>query len=414
MTMDDEQVTGMLRRLGEGPHRPPRVDVSRAVRDGRRRRRARRVVGAGSTTLAVALAVVVAVPVLRDAGRSDGAPMAAAAPASCAVETLPLPAGAASGSVAGGDPTGRYLVGSVARANLSSRWPALWVDGRVRELPAATRSLSLTDVTSSGQVIARGGDGGNVGYVYQFDTQDRSDVDRSGAVRPLPGGPGRRPVAISEAGRIVGNRLLAGRDNPNLSVPVVWASSTSAPTDLPLPGPGWTGMAEDIGDDGTVVGMVGEGRTFQRGYLWRSDGTGEFLPTPPGAGAFWPVSVRGSWVVGTTQPGQSAMAVRQTVRLNLTTGEFVPLPQPAEQFTAVIGNARGWAGGLIDRSRAGLLTDAGLRELPLPRIDPTSSPVSGTVSVVSDDGRTLAGAGTIGSAEGQPPQTGKPLRWTCR
>ncbi|WDZ85062.1 hypothetical protein [Micromonospora cathayae] len=413
MTMNDEEVVGMLRRLDEGPHRPARVDLARAVRDGRRRRRARRMTGAGSAALVVALAALVAVPVLRDAGRSEGTPPAAAPPTGCTVERLPLPAGAGSGDVTTGDPTGRYLLGSVASPDLSGGWTVLWVDGRLRELPPAARNLTLLDVNTAGQAIGVGGDRGSVGYFHQLDSGQGASGD-GGVVRPLPGGPNTQPVAINEAGRIAGNRLRVGPDDPNLSVPVVWASSTSTPVELALPGPDWAGRAEGIADDGTIVGSVGQGGGFQRGYLWRPDGTGEFLPTPPGAAHFFRPTARGPWAIGSSLPENQSPARQQVARLRLSTGEFAPLPQVAEGFRPLAGNARGWVVGLVGTDRAGLLTEAGLLELAPPRIDPAPALLSPMARVLSDDGRTIAGFYQYRSTDGQPIRTGEPLRWTCR
>ncbi|MFE0589338.1 hypothetical protein [Micromonospora echinospora] len=401
--MDDERIAGLLSRLDDGPHRPPRVDLARAVRDGRRRRRNRRAVAAGSTALAVVAAVTV-VPLLREPTPPDPAPATVTPPTACEVETLPLPPGYVSGGVTGGDPTGRYLVGLLNLPDRKEPHPVLWVDGKVRELPASVRSAPMREITSSGWMIGQDMD---AGYVYRFDPTNQPgspDGDGTDPVRRLPGGPNLHPAGINEAGRIAGNRYSP--DDPNWFVPMVWASPTSDPVELPLPGPGWTGRALGIDDDGTIIGTVATDARYPRGYLWRSDGTGEFLPSVPAAGEFRPVSIRNSWVIGHTwreQPGPG----REAVRLNLTTGEFVPLPA---MFSAVSVNARGWVAGVGDRS-AGLFTDAGLLDLGVPRPDPARADlVYVMVSVVSDDGRTIGGRW---SPDGKrlPAQ---PVRWSCR
>jgi len=223
---------------------------------------------------------------------------------------------------------------------------------------------------------------------------------------------------INDAGTVVGERVFA-RNGGGGTVPVRWRTLTSPAADLPLPGPGWDGTVTGLDEDGTAVGTISDGfaPSRTRGYLWHPDGTGEFLPvpvTPQGnASAFWPVSVRNGWVVGTMRRAVPGGMMTATMRLNLATGEFTWLPEPAE-FYPVAGTARGWAVGRLGleagATRAVLLTDAGVVELPEPEAgrderDPMPS-------VVSDDGRIIAGTHT----EWVPgrPRSGVPVRWQCR
>ncbi|OZV82514.1 hypothetical protein CA850_09625 [Micromonospora echinospora] len=383
--------------------------------------------GAGA---AVTLAAVAAVPVLADSAPPT-TPAAVTPPTRCVAELLPLPGRATYGTVLAGDPTGRYLAGRT-NGTTDTMWgtqSVIWVDGRVQRMPAPVRDMWPRDVTSSGQVVGVA-DGG--AYLYQADPVDRGASSEPaggpGKVRRLLGGVGRQPVAINEAGRIAGELQVTAGNRGTRSVPILWASPTSEPVDLPLPGSDWQGHVRDIGDDGTVVGTVSDGFApdHARGYLWRADGTGEFLPLPQmrdgPATAFWPVSVRGSWVVGTARRALSDTVQEEVVRLDLTTGTFAPLPQPAE-FQPTAGNAQGWAVGQVDgtsgNGRVGLLTDTGLLDLPEPehqaeRYDPR-------VSVVSDDARTIGGTQTV-RRDRDPLQVAsalslvdhRPVRWTCR
>jgi hypothetical protein len=402
MTWDEDRIAVLLRDAGGEPPRGPRVDLTRAVHEARRRRGRRRVVAAGAAALATVLTAA-AVPIFLHSDRKHPPP-AVTPPTTCTVSPLPLPKGSdtgsvTGGSVTGGDPTGRWLVGMADDSRQPhQRTAVIWDGDRVTELPGALRNGVLRDVNSAGTAVG--------------DTEGASYVYRDGRVEPLAGAGNPQPRLINDAGTVVGERVF-GRNGVGVTVPVRWRTLTSPAVDLPLPGPGWQGWVAGLDEDGTAVGKVSDGfpPSRTRGYLWHPDGTGEFLPVPAtaqgNASAFWPVSVRNGWVVGTMG------VVTVTMRLNLATGEFTSLPAPAEFYPAV-GTARGWAVGHIQKPigavRAMLVTDAGVVELPEPKAGPGKwDPMP---SAVSDDGRTIAGTHTEW-VPGRMP-SGVPVRWQCR
>ncbi|MFI5832609.1 hypothetical protein ACIA5A_02905 [Micromonospora sp. NPDC051300] len=410
MTWNEDRITLLLREVGDEPPRGPRVDLLGALREGRRRRRRHRTAVVGGAALATVL-VVGAIPlILRPA--PPVVPPAASPPTACDVASLPLPEGADGGAVSGGDRTGRWLIGSAARRGSPQQTAVLWHDDRVTELPGALRHGVAAAVNSAGTVVGT--------------ADDRAYVVRDGRVERLPGGDGLRPTAVDDAGRVVGERQqpVGRRTRP---VPVLWASPTSEPGDLALPGVGWEGTAIGIAEDGTVIGVVsaggldlvdGYGPNLNRGYRWRPDGTGEFLPMPAtagdGAGGFWPRSVGGTWVLGHT-PREQPRELYAPALLDLRTDAFVAPPAIAG-FGPVSVNSRGWTVGTYGRMEAGqiggaLLTDAGLLRLP----DPVPGaglrhPVPG---VVSDDGRVIAGE-QLADTDADPSAVGRPIRWLCR
>src|SRR6185369_13617440 len=125
MQLDEETAGVVLRPLDEDPHTRSTIDVRRAVTDGRRRRRVRRVgayaATAGVTALALAGGSIVAgnwrsadKPI--QPGGSASAPVQTtapppAAPTQCKLAQLALPDGRIMALVTAGDPTGRYLAG---------------------------------------------------------------------------------------------------------------------------------------------------------------------------------------------------------------------------------------------------------------------------------------------------------------
>ncbi|MGN9813563.1 hypothetical protein ACTMSW_29975 [Micromonospora sp. BQ11] len=399
MTFDEDRFGVLLRDLDAAPPRNTRVDLGRAVRDGRRRRRNRRWTVAGAAAVTT-LAVAGAVPVVLDSRREPPAPAAVTPPTSCEVSTLPMPPGTTSVSVLGADPGGRYLVGAAWRAG-SGRVAVLWDGDRVVDLPDTLKGGYLQAVNSAGTAI---GGVDAVPYVY-----------RDGRVERLPGTEVQAKL-INDAGTVAGERYSV-RDGQAIPVPVRWRSPSSAPEDLPLPGPGWSGEVTGLDEDGTMVGTVSDGfaPSTYRGYLWRPDGTGEFLPlpmTPQGrASAFWPAAVREGSVVGTVRRAVPGSMETSVMRLDLRTAEFVPLPGPTNPQTGV-ANGR-WAvvplDNLVGAARWALLTEAGTVELPEP--DEGRDQRDPAVTAISDDGRMLAGT-HIERPRDDMVQV--PVRWRCR
>src|SRR6185437_7961176 len=184
---------------------PGRVDIGRAVADGRRRSRRRAVLGAGAAVLVVAGSFTavqqvarrsVPVPVPIPAASPPASP---APPPGCTVETY-----AQSGTVEAVDESGQYLVGTAPN-------PVLWKDGKPTPLAGATGTP--TAVNGSGVVV---------GYDSNDQDQFRGWVWRDGHLTRLGKATGYKwtmPTAINAQGDIVGYAL---GDALDVSIPVLW------------------------------------------------------------------------------------------------------------------------------------------------------------------------------------------------
>ncbi|MDG4801066.1 hypothetical protein [Micromonospora sp. WMMD980] len=412
MRIDDDQVADRLRWLDDEPAGPYRIDLPGAIREARRRRRNRRVAAAGAAALGV-LAVAALPAVLGADGRKAPAPAASAgrsttAPTGpwqgvCAATLLPVP-GDGQGAVTGGDPDGRWLVGRRAEqgSKVTDFGLLIWTGDRVREveLPGSLQRLAAVNRAELA-----------VGSSVVAGPTSRAWAVRDGEVVALPGDTSRAALAVNDAGRIVGYRSPGDRLDPAArQVPVVWDSYRSRPVDLPLPGPRWEGSAVGIDDDGTILGVLSEGKRDQstRAVVWRPGAARpEVLPLPtvPGGTAtqFLSLSLSGGWVTGLAERFTEVVprsGVREyPVRIDLRTGRADVLEG---RFWAGTGNGRGWMAGWVDDDVPGVLTDAGSVRLPVP--DGWRGQRQGAVTAFSDDGRVLGGRL---ESDGQCPLTAK-------
>jgi hypothetical protein len=364
----------LFQLLDDEPPTPSAVDIRGAITTGRRRRTIRRVGFAGATATALAVAAVVTIsgnlftprPAPTDAA-DPGRP-----PTSCAVQDL---TGEPSSIVTGSDPAGRYLVGRtdpVAEA-------VLWRDGRgsVVDLPGAG-TAALTGVNRSGTAVgwrfAKDGQVEPVPFMY-----------RDGTAKPLPGAGKGMPLAINDAGTIVG---MAGGSA------VRWSSATSEAVRLEVPSRTAQGSANDIDEDGTIVGDVD-----WKAFAWLPDGTRFALPLPDIDGektsASMVFSIRNGWAVGAAQitehtpvGGTPVVALKSVgVRWNVHTGEMRLFDQA--QFEPAAVSADGWLVGMANGRGPVLVTDSTTVDLPLPS-GATAAADAGFA--ISDDGRTVTGA----------------------
>jgi hypothetical protein len=374
-----------LRALDEEPPTPSRVDVERAIADGRRLRTRRGVGYAGAATLTVVAVVGASVAVsglftdTRPTGTpaASGQPETAIPPTSCALEQLPVPDNEPMALTSGADPTGKYIVGRTYPEGGGYRG-VIWQDGQATavDLPGDEEE-SLTDVNSTGTAVGWSYEGGGpVPYVYS-----------GGQVSRLPGADHGSAFAINDAGAIVGEDAAG--------TALMWPSATEEPTRLPLPEGSSAATANDIDEDGTVVGNI----DLQRPYVWFADGTHRDLPLPTLGGK--PATngrvftVRNGWATGWAGIGNDAASGRPNaegemvgVRWNLRTGETRTVDDFAGSPDAV--NAQGWMVGLSKQARAVLVTDAGTVDLPelAPHEPGLLTNLPGTVS---DDGRLITG-----------------------
>jgi uncharacterized membrane protein len=406
----------LLRALDDEPRTPSTVDVARAMADGRRKRRTRRAAYAGAAT-ATAFAVVGASVVAGGlAGGGDpkvvatGTPGAAASkspkpkgayeipgapgwkapaaspPTRCVIEQLPTPDGEPMALVSGSDPTGKYQVGR-SYPKGGGYVATVWVDGKAVkvDLPGDMEEL-LGDANSAGTAVgwsyASSGeedDAGPVPYAYH-----------NGEIVKLKGVKYGSAFAVNEAGAIVGEE--AGK------YPVVWTSVTAKPIRLPVPAGTESATANDIDEDGTVVGDVD-----RRAYVWFADGTHRALPVPEVDGkpadAAMVSKIRNGWAIGLARvnggpamgdPASKAERAKAAagggmypVRWNLRTGEVRVVPELKMRAEAV--NAQGWQVGPSQKNQAVLLADGKAVVLP-------GLPMGGTMgNALSDDGRTIGG-----------------------
>ncbi|WP_433318493.1 hypothetical protein ACQP0U_12345 [Micromonospora sp. CA-269861] len=386
-TVDDQRIAALLRSV---PVPEPRVDVNRALRDGRRRHRRRRVGGIAALTVLAGIGVVGAVQVGGNAGppapttpalaaspTETGSP-AARPPVTCQASWLSQPIDGPVAVANGVDPTGRYIVGDIGTGQEDGR-VVLWTDGRPVVLPAAARYAAA--VNSKGHVVGTNADG--TGWVY-----------RNGKLRFLSTPPGYDAVlvhAVNGRGDIVGT----ARRSDDSHHAVLW--STDDPEKFRLVGKRGS-AATGITEDGTIVGMMGE-----QPYRWTPQGVGAALALPNGYPRASVDSAQGEWAIGTVPGAQTGGAVQMLpVLWNLATGAVSLLPFPGASGIAGSGEVL-----VADGAPLVVAPDGTASRLPgLPEV---RAPEAGTYTAeaISADGLTVVGAVYENQAY-------RPLVWRCR
>ncbi|MFG1674428.1 hypothetical protein [Micromonospora sp. NPDC049282] len=431
----------LLNSLDEGPRSPSRVNIERAIADGRRRRARRGIAYTGAaavTALAVAVASVAAgahwptqpaatgtastavanatQPPYVIPGTPGWSVPAATPPTRCTLDRLPVPDNAPAAVVSGAEPTGRYLVGR-SYPKTGGYQAVIWHDGRADKvmLPGDLEE-SLQDVNSAGTAVGWSftgsgeADTGPVPYVYH-----------DGKVSRLPGVRRGSAYAINNAGAIVGD------DSGDAAL--VWPSATTEPIRLPLPAGASRATARDIDEDGTVVGtMTVGGRSTPSAagiaptvpYVWLPDGTHRQLPMPTidgvQAATASVTSVRNGWAIGVagrdtktlgsgSPGGADRAAATRAVRWHIQTGEVRVFDEL--RFGAEATNAHGWQVGTDRQGRAVFRTDAATVVLP-DLADPPPGGLSTIATTLSDDGRTIAGQSDDSTGKLQA------IVWRCR
>jgi hypothetical protein len=392
----------LLSPLRGEPSRPPRIDLARAMVEGRRRRMRR---WAGGSAIIVLTAGAAAGGTLAVGALNGPAPRPAprivapppqpgpkTGPTACTVTRLPSD-GARQSFVTGGDPSGRYLVGQI----YGSKKPVVvWKDGRIDTRPAVpgTANRALRDLNTAGVGVATSNDAHD---------RQRSYVYRDGRFTKLPGGESDA-VAINDAGAIAGT---LGADRPAL-----WPSPTAAPVALKLPPGASIGGVYGIDEDGTVLGGVGQPATDLTGYLWLPDGAGRRMPLPTvdgkAANFFWPESISDGWVAGRAVLDADDGSRRFAwYRYRVATNRYEPLPDRAGMPARVAAN--GWVAGVGGdgnvediSARVTVFSDAGVLTLPKYRTDREY-----TVTSYSADGLV------IGGSSAAPGLVNRALMWRC-
>jgi hypothetical protein len=433
-----EQDEGFARRalqlLDEEPDWPSLVNIQRAVADGRRLERRRTAVRVSAATVAVGLVAggvgaavalgsrtgpdLIAVPPTGPApvGPSAAASVAAQAPpapTSCTVNLLPVPKGAKTVRMMGGDPSGRYLVGS-AIDGAGHYHALLWTDGDLRVLDDATADVDGIAVNASGTVAWSAGPS-----AYEY---------RDGKVSPLPAANGYRVMRIDPAGDVYAlDERDVYRGPPASGAPgtkpgngaqrllTVSAGGSSSVRDLQQDDTLGPAAVLALDDDGTAVGLaavgsgpIGNGNSHAA--VWHA-GTMSVL-TPPDAGyAARPAAIADGWVGGEswsltvrTPDAKTGSLPGTGVRWNLRTGA-------AERISGLSTvsdiNRYGWAVGRAPDGRSVAAFGDRVVRLPDPAGADPNVATGSMVTTVSDDGRVVGGEAFL-RADGPTP-----VRWTC-
>lgn len=403
---DDELGVRLLRPLAGEPSAHARIDVPKAMAEGRRRRKLRWW-SSGVAVVALTAASVGGGTLVATAMDHDPAPRpvptafattapskaAAETPTSCTVTRLPTN-GIKKAVLTAGDPSGHYLAGRLYLGGTGFNRPIIiWKDGKI----LATVAMPGSDQT----VYALNAAGVAVGT--SFDTKDRQHayVYRNGTFRQLAGGEAGA-TDINEAGVIVGavGAAYAG-------VPVRWSSATATPTRLPLPKGAAGGDVVGISDDGTIVGDVSPANGEGSGHLWFADGTARTMAVPTVDGAkgtfFWPESMSNGWVVGrAVRDDKDGSRSFESYRYQISTGKYEPITVPLLNSRLA---ANGWVAGVGSGQLPVIV--AGGQAVPLPG---HGTNVEYMMSSVSADGK-VAGGYSVGDGT---PVTNEPLMWRCR
>jgi hypothetical protein len=399
----DERLGGTLEQRADSIVTPLAYTADDIVRMGRRaaRRRAVRAWSAAAGT--VTALVLIGVPIMLNAAphRSDpsvGAsttvgPERPATVTNCTLERLALPSGDAASLVMATDPTGRYIVGRTAHANSTSRFDLLiWDHGALHRADLPGERPIPTDVNTGGVAVGttESGPGNMQSWVY-----------RDGTATLLPGTRRTEARAISDDGVVVG---------ADAQRPVLWRSTSDAPSALRLPEGAWEGLATDITADGkTILGTLHRPQSNNnRAFVWSADAAPRELPLPVVDGTTaigaYATAISGDWVTGMAEMPDTSVPVRW----NLRTGEvqaFAGFILPGAQISA-----EGWMTASDTRGHATLLLGQ-QATLTLPGL-PERGTFADVAKAISQDGLLIAG----GASAGGPQAAGGtlPVVWHCK
>lgn len=386
--MNGENEVRVLFAAVEAP--PSRVDLDRAVVDGRRVVRHRRYAWTGAAAAVVAaLAVAVPATLVHRPGTSPGpgnAPSSAPPrPTVCTVTRLAPPPGGGRAVADRIDPTGRYIAGARVLGD-RDYFPALWTDGVPALVPVPGQSSVVFGVNAHGVLVGETQNNGTFVSAWVY---------RDGVPTHLTapaGHPILEPTGVNAAGTVVGIAYTAD----DRAVAVRWvAGRYDRPEVLAAPK---DAQAWGIDDDGTVVGQLG---MSDGPYVWDPSGHGTPLARPAGYAGGSADAIRGDWIVGTaSDPAGDPVPLRW----NRRTGVVERLPGKG------IGQSVNASGMVVVHGLEGAaaLLDARGRAVTLPYPAGVAHPLP---LAVADDGNvvgsTMGGAGT-GSTDG-----GVVVRWSC-
>ncbi|WP_335987865.1 hypothetical protein [Glycomyces sp. MUSA5-2] len=319
---------------------------------------------------------------------------AAAQPEACILQELPMPKGLYFSFVTGMSPDGSVIAYRAYPAGQGGyeRYPLLFQDGEMTEVPIPGEDQQVADVNSAGLGVGLTFlDGVELPYVY-----------RDGKVAELPAEDGGAAYGVNEDGDIVG---FQGQF-PN--TPVIWRDGEKEPAVLALPANATSGQARAIDADGTVVGFYEEAGTGNfKPYVWHSDGTGEDLPMPegvdPATAHSYPNQITDGWIGGYLNTPDATTGIRW----NLADGTAEVLGLG----TAAGINGEGTAVGDTDPFAAYQEVDGKPVELP-GVTDPADNYFGDSAVEISPDGSLIAGHVYAGEDE-YGWHILKAVTWTC-
>jgi uncharacterized membrane protein len=365
-----------------------------------RRLKARKAIMATAVVAGVVATTALTVPFV-SAAEND--PEAAQA---CAMKILPIPEGLVSTKVTGMSRDGSVIAYQAEPLNPNDpeRYPRLYADGKVTEVPMPGTWPEIADVNSKG--VGAGNTTVNdapLPYVW-----------RDGKLTRLLGGRGWA-YGINEKGDIVGKLWPApGSDDPTLH-PTVWRAGTTNPVRLPLPAIANGGSATAIANDGRIIGEItlnndpGEAKP----YIWYPDGTGKLLPMPEGVDLAnvdaHPMEINGDWASGILF---AAGVEAPGIRWNLAKGTAEMTKLGRDYETVAVGPDGTVVGLLYNTPTAAYQTSDGT-VVKLPGVlDPAENINYDNAEAISADGSLIAGTAYAGpGANGY--NTWNAVTWTC-
>jgi hypothetical protein len=400
MSNDDDYGTLLLRPLDNGtPAGSNRIDVTKAMRNGRRVRRVRTWSTGAAVTAGVAVAVTGGVLVLRP-------PVAALPPVlpadpglatSCTAAALPI-GDEKSASVDAGDPSGTYLVGSSEPVHGGDQDVMVWRDGKlIANVPQRNPQVGMLDINASGIAVGSTTAGNSEPYAYH-----------DGKVSRMKGT--GTPVAISDAGVVAGDS-----ESGSEWVPQRWSTWDAEPEKMRLPAGMTNGQAFDMTEDGSILTTL-MGDTGGGMYLWHADNSVEKIE-PPKAGPkekaeIRPIAIHFGWIYANVQmsAGNSSNGMPAPVGGNIYRYE------PSSKTWQKLASERDAAQiPAVQRRGGNFIADkpsvyVGKEILKLPVLKKYQDDAFG-VTVISENGRIAAGSNMSGVAAERPVV---PVIWRCR
>ncbi|WP_433213695.1 hypothetical protein ACQP00_02445 [Dactylosporangium sp. CS-047395] len=356
---------------------PSKVNLDRALRDGRRRQRNRRVLAVATAAIAVGATLIGVSAFALE--RPSSPPADDPLPTGCSVHRLPAPG---PGTAVGVDPAGGYAIGGLD--DKPQDGVLLWAAGVLQVLEGAPLNAYPAAVNASGVVVGNGGEATSIPWMLKDHTYTRL---------ALP--PDAKSVTVSDinaSGDIIGTAAWDAKSRIvrwNAARPGEFTYVTTTPA---------VARAASIADDGTILGDAGDAGA----YVWRPDGTGEALKLPDGRPAGGATQLAGDWAIGWYDDGAWT---NHGVRWNIQTGAATLL----DTFIPAAIDATGAMVGVVrndddhEYSPPAAWRDGKVLDLPV-----LEAGQSATVMSMTADGHMAVG--WLFRAKNDPIT---PVRWSC-